>query len=273
MKKFIYLVQGQSDLIRQYLHLADRDNADAVFLTYDKPISEALFRPDSTWAQGRNHLLEIALTRREYVYYIFCDDDLAFRQGGWDEFEEQLTAHAPAIAVPLFLRKTRRTRLKWLRYQAFLINDEQLMAFHHEVVSDGIVLPYQDQFDDMHWWASCEIQEILIQNFYRSGSIQFNDIRVSNECKLRYPNPDAGRNAFKKHIRDWLSEQFVGGYKDISKEVGAYLPVVLWRTFGFAFRRSNEGGGPGYSVSERDVRHKLSPDSELLKQYLTHIAD
>ena len=37
-KKFIYLVQGEADRVKNYLCLADRKQADALFLTYDKPV-------------------------------------------------------------------------------------------------------------------------------------------------------------------------------------------------------------------------------------------
>jgi len=70
MKNFLYLIQGRSDLIKNYLNLVNRDNADAIFLTYDKQIDEAIFFPNSTWAQGRNKILEIALEKEDYLYYI-----------------------------------------------------------------------------------------------------------------------------------------------------------------------------------------------------------
>ncbi len=198
MKNFLYLVQGQSELVKNYLHLADRDSADAVFLTYDKPIEEALYFPNSTWAQGRNKMLEIALTKEDYLYYIFCDDDIT-------------------------------------------------------------------------WWASCEIQQILIQNFYFADSIQFNKIYISNECRLRYPNSDAGINMFEKHIRDWLAKQFIGSYKDISKSVKRNLLIILWRTFSFFIRRHHYLRTSSYSVSESSIKNALSNNSEILKKYLEHL--
>lgn len=271
MKSFIYLVQGRSDLVINYLHLANRENADAIFLTYDKPIEEAIFFPDSSWAQGRNKMLESVLSRGDYTYYIFCDDDIAFTKGGWGEFEEHLMALNPSIAVPVF-PKTKKTPLKWLKYQSFLVNDEQMMAFHHEVVRDGIVLPYQDQFDDIHWWASCRIQEILIQNFYFTGSIQFNNTQVSNECHLRYPNSESRRNMFRKKIRDWLAKQFIGGYRDIAPAVKGSQLLILWRTFCFAFRRYRPFIASSYSVGEIAIRNVLLNDSEILKQYLQHLS-
>lgn len=207
------MVQGCADLVNQYLHLADRDNADALFLTYDKSIKEALFLPNSTWTQGRNKLLEIALTQGKkegYIYYILCDDDIAFKKGGWDEFEQQLMTIKPAIAVPVVPR-TQITVLKFLKYQPFLVNDEQLMAFHHQVTSDGIVLPYQTQFDDIHWFVGCRIQERIIQTLYRGNAVQFNNIQITNECRGRYYHFFSGHIRWGGRAKEWLVSQFGGG--------------------------------------------------------------
>ena len=268
MKNFIYLVQGQSVLVKNYLHLSDRDNSDAIFLTYDEKIEGALFLPNSTWAQGRNEMLKMALKIDNYLYYIFCDDDIAFQKGSWVEFEKHLMKLKPAIAVPVFLSKTKRTPLRLLNYHSFLFNDEQMIAFHNDVIRDGIVLPYQNQFDDIHWWASCEIQQILIQNFYFSDSIQLNKIHISNQCQLRYPNPDTGRNMFEKHIRDWLTKQFIGSYKDISMSIKRNLLIILWRTFSFSIRHHRHLRASSYSISEKAIKNTLSNNSEILKQYL-----
>lgn len=270
MKNFIYLVQGQSDLVKNYLHLADRDNADAIFLTYDMPIKEALYLPKSSFAQGRNKMLEAAIAKGEYNYYIFCDDDVVFEIGGWDEFEKQLMLHKPAVAVPVFWPKTKRTPLKFFKYQTFRYNDEQLMAFHCEVVSDCIVLPYQTQFDDINWWASCEIQQILIQNFYCSDLIQFNNVQISNIVQQRY-QAYSEKSEYKKHIRDWLAKQFKGSYKDISMSFKRNFLIILWRTFSFSIRHYRHLRSSSYSVSEKAIKNTLSNDSEMFKQYLERL--
>ncbi len=268
MKNFIYLVQGESRLVQEYLPLANRNNADAIFLTYDEAIKEAFFFPNSTWAQGRNKLLEMARAKGEYLYYIFCDDDIAFQTGGWDEFENYLLALKPAIAVPVFSSKTKDTPIKWLDFQTFLTNDEQLMAFHYEVVRDSIVLPYQNQFDDIHWWASCDIQEVLIQNFYFSSSIQLNKIEVLNECRLRYNDSKIKREASIERVNGWLSEQFIKEYKNTSKLVIQQL--VLWRTLCFFLGRYIFSNSSSYHVSEYSIKNILMPESEMLEQYLKH---
>ncbi len=101
MKSFIYLVQGESNLISNYLDLKKREDADVIYLTYDKKVENAIYFPNSTWSEGRNKLLKAARLKGEYLYYIFCDDDIEFRKGSWDEFERLLILHKPAIGFPV----------------------------------------------------------------------------------------------------------------------------------------------------------------------------
>ena len=266
MKDFIYLGQGQSGRVANYRHLAARKQADALFLTYDTPLEGegALFLPRSTWAEGRNRLLEVARQRGAYRYYIFCDDDIAFVRGGWDEFEAQLLAFEPAIGVPVVPRTLKYT-LAWLEHQAFLINDEQLMAFHHEVVADALVLPYQRQFDAIHWWIACEIQQALVQRFYPRGAVQFNRVEIANECRARYSTPE--RIAPRAYAYRWLREQFAHGRRLQKNRPGsARVKVAALKEYARFLCR---GGYPArYRVSETAVKAGLCADSPLLAQYL-----
>ena len=280
MKDFIYLVQGQPDLVKKYLHLGDKENADVVLLTYDKPMEGAIFFPNSTWTQGRNELLKHALSKGCYQYYIFCDDDVSFIKGGWDEFEANLIQFKPAIGVPI-VPKTRELP-RWSKYQIFRINDEQLVAFHHDVVMDGIVLPYQEHLDEIHcWWATCEAQEILIQNFYYKQALQFNDIEISNDCTGRY-DIAPGLDTFRKETRNWLSQQFKNRYRDISNAkldvildlpvvLFLDLPVILFWTLIFKIKSRFVKKTPNYSIKKNVCSKKLRNDSAIFKQYLEHI--
>ncbi|MBD2141673.1 hypothetical protein H6F39_09940 [Anabaena sp. FACHB-1250] len=270
MKDFIYLVQGKAELMKNYLHLSENPNADVIFLTYDQPIEtvinqaieESIFFPKSTWAEGRNKLLEMALNKGEYLYYIFCDDDIKFIKGSWETFEKQLLQYKPAIAVPIN-RKTFQTPLKGMKSQCFLTNDEQLMAFHQDVVKDFILLPYQNQFDSIYWWISCEIQEVLIQNFYCSDIIQFNNIFISNDSGENYvrPESESDHKMLYQLVDDWLSDQFLSKYKHMPYPKRIF---ILVRTFSYYFHRLI--ATPKYSVSVNKLKELLSTDSELYKQ-------
>ncbi len=266
MKRFIYLVQGEANLVKSFFHLADRADVEAIFMTYDREIEGAVFFPNSTWSQGRNKLLELALKKsKKYLYYIFCDDDVVFKTGTWDDFESQILTLKPAIAVPINHPKTKNTPIKGLPHQTFLVNDEQLLAVHRDVIDDGILFPYQSQFDKTHWWAACEIQELLIQNFYPTSAIQFNNIHVINDCRLRYNNPEEGRNSFKKDIRDWLNTQFITHYNEIHTNTIDKKRYILWRTFLFHAKRIVFFLNQSRS-SKSLIPKLLSKNSELYKK-------
>ena len=214
--KFIYLVQGQADLVSEYFHLKDRSDCEAIYLTYDQELDGAIFRPNTTWAEGRNILLEKALERGPKDYYIFLDDDIKIIRGSWDLFEAKLNKHQPALAVPV-VPKTRYTPIKdydgstW-EIQAFKIHDEQFMAVHKDLIDDNIIFPYITKFDDLSWWAACEIQQILTHTLYYRYAIQFNEIEIENLVHGRHDTKD---HSYKEQIRIWINEQLLISYTDI----------------------------------------------------------
>lgn len=213
--KFLYLIQGQANLVTNYFHLKERIRAEALYLTYDKEIPGADYHPNTTWAEGRNILLEKAKSRDTYDYYIFLDDDIELKRGSWDLFEEKLIQYLPAIGVPI-VPKTRYTPImqdgKQWDCQAFRIHDEQFMAIHRDVINDNLIFPYVTQFDNLSWWAACEIQQILIHTLYQRYTIQFNGIEIANLVHGRHDTKD---KSYKEKIRLWIEHQLIVPYTDI----------------------------------------------------------
>lgn len=266
MKSFVYLVQGEKELVKNYLELSRRPRADAVFLTYDKPMDGALFFPDSTWAQGRNRLLNEALQKGEYLYYIFCDDDIAFKHGSWQDFEESLLKSHPAVGVPLVPR-TVLTMLKFPRisHQPFFVNDEQLIAFHKDVVKDRLVVPYLTRYDEINWWISCEVQQILIQNFYPYHAIQFNEIRIKNTCKERYKSNHSDDKSFRLTAKQWIESQLRQPFRLTAHYKPPRYHDILFRTF--VNLMSRVMGKRSHWIRQEKIVKNTYSDSELYTRY------
>ena len=290
MKRFLYLMQGDAASIRHYAYLASRENADAIFLTYDEPLDGALYAPDTLWGQGRNRMLEAALEKGDYMYYIFCDNDIEFIKGGWDAFEQALLRLQPAIGLPIVSPKTRPIAVACLPWQACLLNDEQLIAVHQAAVKDRIVVPYQDQLDRYHYWGTGLCQQILIKNFYFYSTVQFNDIWVGNDGKTSHPDPLEGRDLAKKKAREWCATEFKKKYKRDLEHLrypmirGSFMLKIIqkvvfrrrlllqilaiWHTAVLKLRRMCRFGTTSHALDERTVRKLLAPDSKLLQRYL-----
>ncbi len=287
MRHFLYLMQGDAASIEAYAHLAEREHADAIFLTYDKPLEGALFAPETRWGEGRNRLLEAALEKSDYLYYIFCDNDIEFERGSWDLFEQQLLRYRPAIAVPMVIPKTAPLAIRWLNYQACLLNDEQLIAVHRQVVEDRIAVPYQEQFDRYHYWSTGLSQQIILKNIYFYDFIQFNTVSVSNEAESSHRGTREQAVLAKSKAREWLGTEFKRAYKSDWEHI-LYMPpclvrwrrhlfqlrrrwyfqvVALWHTAVIRLRRLF-GIGSDHALDERKLRRLLTPDSKLLRQYL-----
>lgn len=226
--KFLYLVQGHSSLLPNYFHLRERPSSAVIILSYDQQLEGCLYYPNSTWAEGRNRLLEQAKSLGyDFEYLIYCDDDLDFYYGSWTEFEIGLETFKPSIAVPVFDRTTKTVVAHpMLKIQGFTFNDEQLMAFSKEVVNEGKVLPYNTDFDALHWWATCRWQQILIQHYYAKVSLQFNFVRVANLAHERYEVSTYDDSQYKVQVLDWLRSNVDQTIQDINKSPGAGILIA-----------------------------------------------
>ena len=188
-KKFIYLVQGSQANVVKFAHLQS-ESSDLITLTYDQDINESevtwlrnIFFPKSTFAEGRNRQLEVAIgSPTDYLYYIFLDDDVSFKKGTYEDFENLLLEHEPAVGVPLCdIVKNFDQYIQALKIQHPIVMDQLVQAYHRRVITEKIALPFVTDFDNLSWWYSCEINNFLILQYYRGYVMQFNTIEVNND--------------------------------------------------------------------------------------------
>ena len=62
-----------------------------------------MFRANTTWAEGRNILIEAARKlQHSYKYYVLLDDDIKFIKGTYAQFEEAVLKVKPDLATPAY---------------------------------------------------------------------------------------------------------------------------------------------------------------------------
>ena len=186
--KVAYLVQGRSELVQEEFRYIEF-GPNVIVLTWDFEIPEDVFPvgvtkfffPNSTWAEGRNKLLELAASRyRNIEYFVFLDDDIAFTKSSLNEFERLILEFQPKIAVPLCDRIVREMSFSQRSLERPIRHDQILMAFHRSVLEDKIALPIDTQFDEISWWLTAVMNHYLIQKFYFDGMLSFNDVVIRN---------------------------------------------------------------------------------------------
>lgn len=188
MKDVVFLGQGKRSNILKFSYL-QTEKFDLITLTYDKEIKqhdiewEAIFAPGTTWAEGRNILLEKAKLKRKsgYRYYIFFDDDAEFVKGTFFEFANNVLDLKPDFAVPLsnIIKLSGRFTPDIETERPFAF-DQIVQAYSYKAVKESIAIPYCTEYDDLSWWYSCEINQLLTLSFYSNSSIQFNNIELFN---------------------------------------------------------------------------------------------
>jgi hypothetical protein len=186
--KVAYLVQGHSELVQEEFRRIEF-GPNVIALTWDCELPEEgfpsnvqkFFFPNSTWAEGRNKLLELATSIfRGIDYYVFLDDDVAFTKSSLSEFERLILGYRPMIAVPLCDRIIREMSFSYRTVERPIRHDQILMAFHKSVIDDGIVLPIDTKFDEVSWWLTCELNHYLIQRYYADNILIFNGVVIEN---------------------------------------------------------------------------------------------
>lgn len=251
-KRFVYLLQGSQNNITKYKHLQNSD-ADLITLTYDFEISSLdgfglinAYFPNSTWAQGRNRLLEIAIdTGKDWDYYIFIDDDVIFEKGDFLTFQNALSQHQPMIGMPLCdeVKHTKRYN-ELLEMQIPEAFDQLCQAYHKDVVSAQTVIPFETKFDNDSWWYSCEINQFEIFFHYPELVLQFNSIQIrnGNHCWDDVTQTVDGNNSVYlggislegiEKVRDYISTKYRVLNKDEYALFGnkQYKTISRWKRF------------------------------------------
>lgn len=187
--KFFYLAQGRAEQIKRFRQQLSKESK-LLTLTYDKQIGENemdwdgnLYRPGTTWAEGRNLLLqEIS---REHLsedwYIIIADDDVAFVGCSHRDLEQEIRLTNPDIAIPLTDTIKSSFRYNPLRRRERPVAlDQCIQVFHINLLNNGNILPYETCLDSESWWCSCEINQFAIVNSHNLGVVQFNSIYCKN---------------------------------------------------------------------------------------------
>ncbi len=198
MKDFVYLVQSEEGLPEQYGDL-ESANSDCICLTWKNQAEGCIYYPSSTWTEGRNRLLLEAKQREQYQYYIFLDDDIVFTEGSFRLMEQYLLKYEPAVATPFYSWHP-DPRLEFEAHTVYSF-DAIFNAFHRDLITDGVVLPYYDGFDKSTWWFSqlCVIH--LASILYPDHVLKFNRIVVDNATHRDYPRNQSSQFAV---FEDWI---------------------------------------------------------------------
>jgi len=198
-KEFCYMVQSPASVPGFW---EEGPSRELLLLTFVRPsdYQDSVYRPLSSWNQGRNALLASALNRPPCRYYIFADDDVALVAAGGgrplDVFESFLRQTLPAIGVCRFDWQVHDAQhsVTTLRHCDALFN-----AFHSIVIP--FVLPYTQLFDAESWYYSqfliCAFADLLCPR----SVVQLNGVKVTSTRHTTYP---AARNweAIRSFARD-----------------------------------------------------------------------
>ncbi len=156
MKKFLYLVQSRYEDAEKHLPLKSPD-ADVLIYTFDKPVNRDgfIYKPNTSWAEGRNILIEAAKKiKYQYKYYIFLDDDIAFVKGSFKEFESEVLKLSPDFCTPFYckphtLKAQKIQRRSLFSYTDFKHFDSCFICMTKELFFDSEFMNYDISIENI----------------------------------------------------------------------------------------------------------------------------
>jgi hypothetical protein len=225
MKKYCYLFQA-----REKIPLFDKlrtEESDCFVLYFRNNIENdnEFYFPNSSWSQGRNKLLEFAVSKNiDYEYYIFADDDinLQLKNGNGDSFSklhELLDVYKPAVSFADYwwhlkcndyphTRKNEGIRVP-------ICYDACMNVFHKNAIK--VLLPYEDKFDKISWWWSQELLNHVSWDFYDNKLVQFNELLLVNGKSDPYP-----RDSDLRQLNTIFIEHYLPSIKQTIKKHPLY---------------------------------------------------
>eukprot|EP00668_Euglena_longa_P023270 GGOE01029030.1.p1 GENE.GGOE01029030.1~~GGOE01029030.1.p1 ORF type:complete len:368 (-),score=73.29 GGOE01029030.1:188-1267(-) len=165
---------------------------DVIWLTFDDPSGD-VFYPNSTYSQGRNRLLDEAISRAVrmpgggYLYYIFLDGDVELQmRNTWEHHYRPLLPTNPYDCFETFLLEWEpavgSVAYGWTAIEAtgvsvFHNNDALVQAQHRETLSFG--LPCMD-LDCHSWYYQQHVMNNINAYLYNTRRVQLNAVVAVN---------------------------------------------------------------------------------------------
>ena len=246
MKDFLYLVQTRAKNVPGHLALESR-RADVLIHTFDAAVNNpnCIYKKNTSWASGRNLLVEAARKKKKrYRYYVLLDDDVAFAKGGFAEFEDEVLKIKPDFCTPVHRSKL---AARWLanltpfRYSTFIDFDCYFVCMTEELFFGDKLLPYYLEVNGI----SCE------NNFYSSWKFWFDLLENYPKSKLLALNKIHSLNLSHKypwhtgHVKPYMSFKTKGDGDNgkTPSNLAKAMPVVfLFEGFELRGKLSNKIG-------------------------------
>ena len=238
LTRFLVMVQAEICLTKQLISEdafgnTKNCNCDVLVLTFRKECPETppahikyIFKPGTTWNQGRNLLLEVGKNRSEtYLYYIYIDDDIKLTTkldvNPWWTFLDFLKRVEPAVGIVDYPKNVNigfkvRQRLGCGGDADSLdcINapnfDSAFNAFHYQAVDH--ILPYPTQFDKISWWYSGWYSKVKCDVTFPGQTVMLSKVQIINPRHGPYPRrmPDDRHdwNQIMRAVEDRIPEKY-----------------------------------------------------------------
>jgi hypothetical protein len=222
---FIYLIQTEKNTHRwEKFNTSNRKIILGVWK--DTVLDSQINLHDTTCASGRNKMFQYINDSNlisDYDYVTFCDDDIDFSIGAFDDYEATVEKfnkplyhatfedHSDARGWKWHTTQSEQSRLKgndiWFTDRI----DTCFFGVRKDVL--GKIMPFVTMFDKINWWTSVEIFCTVVKNLDMLWAITAN-FTVKNTQSRDYPRqvptdilPNGKK--FINFCKDYIRENYI----------------------------------------------------------------
>ncbi|XP_046864267.1 uncharacterized protein LOC124458262 [Xenia sp. Carnegie-2017] len=249
-QRFFYLIQTEGCLPEYLMSttiFGQQSMNDVLVLTFESLCKkehsrpsyniEYIYKPNTTWSEGRNILYERAInSSKDYIYYVFMDGDLTFhftsskfervfsknQSSPLKTFERLLLEYEPAIGVPWFCIKWGQNHypLCWRPYKypfrevlpVSIHFDAACNAFHKNAIK--FLLPYRLKYENSSWHNSQKFLVIAADLIFRGQILHILPVTTTNAKHRNYPRNNWDNWA---HLYGILLKEIPPQYRKVNK--------------------------------------------------------
>lgn len=211
--KFLYLIQSEKNS-HYWEPFASANRTIMLGVWGQEPQKNQIDLRGTTITTGRNKLFSFIVENNlldEYNYVSFCDDDIEFERGSFDEYENTIKKTSEILYHTTYFDPLDKNGWKWHTDQSeksegIIWKTDTIDTCFFTVKSSHLtnVFPFYPTFDNKHLWVACEIFRTVVKNKNLLWSISSN-VFVKNNDHRNYVKSE-GYEHYHKKVDNFLKQ-------------------------------------------------------------------
>lgn len=222
--KFLYLIQSEKKS-HEWLKFKNKNRNFIMGVWREDPDAGQIDLRGTTMPSGRNLMYQYIVDNlliNEYDYISFCDDDVIFTLGSFEEYERVIEQSKESLYHVTYEDLDDKNGWKWHTDHSNFCRQNHIDKWHTDridtcffTVKSSImkaIFPFVTAFDSRNWWVSCEIFNIVVKNKGLVWTIT-PTVCVKNKSHRPYPREESSLTYGHPKVVNYLNNLLGKDYK------------------------------------------------------------